>query len=65
MSFKNIRVAVTGQLNQTFNLQKYNRQHNDKEKKNTKFIIIIASLLLLGFAYGTYKYILPFPEGDG
>lgn len=28
-----------------------------KKKTNTKFIIIIASLVLLGFAYGSYKYI--------
>jgi membrane fusion protein (multidrug efflux system) len=28
-----------------------------KKKTNIKFIVIIASLLLLGFAYGTYKYI--------
>jgi membrane fusion protein (multidrug efflux system) len=28
-----------------------------KKKTNIKFIVIIASLLLLGFTYGTYKYI--------
>ncbi|WP_367754118.1 HlyD family secretion protein [Flavobacterium sp. WC2421] len=29
----------------------------EKKKSNPKFIIIIASLVLLGLAYGTYKYI--------
>jgi membrane fusion protein (multidrug efflux system) len=28
-----------------------------KKKTNTKFIIIISSLVLLGVTYGTYKYI--------
>lgn len=51
-------LSVTRQLNQTFNLSKnITETKMTKKKTNIKFIVIIASLLLLGFTYGTYKYI--------
>jgi membrane fusion protein (multidrug efflux system) len=34
-----------------------------KKRPNTKFIIIISSLVLLGVTYGTYKYIHSLSEG--
>jgi flagellar basal body-associated protein FliL len=51
-------LTVSGQLNQTFNLSKYNHNQKWKRKKtNTKFIIIIVSLVLLRLSMVLYKYI--------
>jgi membrane fusion protein (multidrug efflux system) len=52
-------LSISGQLNQTFNLSKYNQDPKWKRNQQTKVYHYNGTLLLLGITYGTYKYIHP------